>query len=100
MKYLPLFFGLLVSTSALADCIDRRAVRLEQCQDRYATYFFEQGNCERDYEFESFYCAIPGEPVCTDLRAAMIEPCEDGQELVFVQGQCSKSYEFEHFYCR
>ena len=100
MKKLLIALTLLTSLSSVnANCIDRRAAMIEPCQNDEAM-FFVQGQCEKAYEFESLYCAIPKKPECIDRRAAMIEPCQDDKELVFVQGQCSKSYEFEHMYCR
>lgn len=92
---------LLLSASAFADenCIDRRSAFIEPCEGD-KQHFYAQGLCKKNYEFESVYCAMKGEPECINRRAAFITPCDDDKEMVFVQGQCKKSYEFEHFYCR
>jgi hypothetical protein len=38
-------------------------------------------------------------PNCVDQRAALIEPCHEGEKYFFVNGKCSEPYEFETYYC-
>ena len=110
MRILFTIMALTLNFSSYADCLDMRYTRLSPCPDGQERQYVK-GECEKEHELETYYCADIEEPGClsksaffspsnlAELEQKFIQsPCPIEYELRFIQGRCEKG-EFEHHYC-